>query len=112
MVVWSDKMTKTGEPSFVQPSFLNPAGELARRLLAVAPAGMAYVTFANSGAEAIEAAIKLCRSTTGRPCVLSASNGFHGNATEQQILIFHLASLPLAAAAALNRSAGAALPQL
>jgi acetylornithine/succinyldiaminopimelate/putrescine aminotransferase/predicted amino acid dehydrogenase len=66
------------EPSFVQPSFLNAAGELAQRLLAVAPSGMSYVTFANSGAEAIEAAIKLCRSTTGRLSILSASNGFHG----------------------------------
>jgi acetylornithine/succinyldiaminopimelate/putrescine aminotransferase/acyl-CoA synthetase (AMP-forming)/AMP-acid ligase II/predicted amino acid dehydrogenase/acyl carrier protein len=67
-----------GEPSFVQPSFLNAAGELARRLLAVAPLGMAYATFTNSGAEAVEAAIKLCRSTTGRHDILAASNGFHG----------------------------------
>jgi acetylornithine/succinyldiaminopimelate/putrescine aminotransferase/acyl carrier protein len=66
------------EPSFVQPSFLNAAGELARRLLNVAPPGMAYVTFGNSGAEAVEAAIKLCRSTTGRHDILAASNGFHG----------------------------------
>jgi acetylornithine/succinyldiaminopimelate/putrescine aminotransferase/acyl-CoA synthetase (AMP-forming)/AMP-acid ligase II/predicted amino acid dehydrogenase/acyl carrier protein len=69
---------ESGEPSFVQPSYLNAAGELAKRLLAIAPAGMEYVTFGNSGAEAIEAAIKLCRSTTGRHDILSASNGFHG----------------------------------
>src|SRR6185436_3258533 len=67
-----------GEPSFVQPSYLNAAGELAKRLIAAAPPGMAYVTFANSGAEAIEAAIKLCRSTTHRMGILAASNGFHG----------------------------------
>lgn len=67
-----------GEPSFVQPSFLNAAGELAERLLAAAPKGMSYVTFANSGAEAVEAAIKLCRSTTGRLGILAATNGFHG----------------------------------
>jgi acetylornithine/succinyldiaminopimelate/putrescine aminotransferase/acyl-CoA synthetase (AMP-forming)/AMP-acid ligase II/predicted amino acid dehydrogenase/acyl carrier protein len=69
---------QASEPSFVQPSYLDPAGELAKRLLAAAPAGMAYVTFGNSGAEAIEAAIKLCRSTTGRHDILSATNGFHG----------------------------------
>jgi acetylornithine/succinyldiaminopimelate/putrescine aminotransferase/acyl-CoA synthetase (AMP-forming)/AMP-acid ligase II/predicted amino acid dehydrogenase/acyl carrier protein len=69
---------QASEPSFVQPSYLDAAGELARRLLAAAPAGMAYVTFGNSGAEAIEAAIKLCRSTTGRHDILSATNGFHG----------------------------------
>ena len=69
---------ESGEPSFIQPSYLNAAGELAQRLLAVAPPGMAYVTFGNSGAEAVEAAIKLCRSTTGRHNILSATNSFHG----------------------------------
>jgi acetylornithine/succinyldiaminopimelate/putrescine aminotransferase/acyl-CoA synthetase (AMP-forming)/AMP-acid ligase II/predicted amino acid dehydrogenase/acyl carrier protein len=68
----------SGEPSFVQPSYLNAAGELAQRLIAVAPPGMQHVTFANSGAEAVEAAIKLCRSATGRNDILAASNGFHG----------------------------------
>ncbi|HEY0320665.1 MAG TPA: aminotransferase class III-fold pyridoxal phosphate-dependent enzyme [Pyrinomonadaceae bacterium] len=78
--IWAalSKVQESGEPSFIQPSFLNAAGELAERLLAVAPPGMAYVTFGNSGAEAVEAAIKLCRSTTGRHNILSASNSFHG----------------------------------
>jgi acetylornithine/succinyldiaminopimelate/putrescine aminotransferase/acyl-CoA synthetase (AMP-forming)/AMP-acid ligase II/predicted amino acid dehydrogenase/acyl carrier protein len=78
--IWAalNAVQASGEPSFVQPSYLDAAGELARRLLAVAPPGMAHVTFANSGAEAIEAAIKLCRSTTGRPDILAATNGFHG----------------------------------
>jgi acetylornithine/succinyldiaminopimelate/putrescine aminotransferase/predicted amino acid dehydrogenase len=66
------------EPSFVQPSYLEAAGELAKRLVDVAPPGMKYVTYANSGAEAVEAAIKLCRSRTGRIGVLAAKNGFHG----------------------------------
>jgi acetylornithine/succinyldiaminopimelate/putrescine aminotransferase/predicted amino acid dehydrogenase len=66
------------EPSFVQPSYLEAAGELAKRLINVAPPGMKYVTFANSGAEAVEAALKLCRSRTGRIGVLAANNGFHG----------------------------------
>lgn len=68
----------SGEPSFVQPSALNPAGELAARLIELAPPGMRYVTFANSGAEAVEAAIKLARAATGRRRVLSAENSFHG----------------------------------
>jgi acetylornithine/succinyldiaminopimelate/putrescine aminotransferase/acyl-CoA synthetase (AMP-forming)/AMP-acid ligase II/predicted amino acid dehydrogenase/acyl carrier protein len=78
--VWSalNAVRATAEPSFVQPSYLNAAGELAKRLLAVAPPGMAYVTYANSGTEAIEAAIKLCRSTTKRHDILAAGNGFHG----------------------------------
>ena len=78
--IWSalTAVRDSGEPSFVQPSYLNAAGDLAKQLIAVAPTGMAYVTFANSGAEAVEAAIKLCRSTTGRHRILAASNGFHG----------------------------------
>ncbi|HAI52288.1 MAG TPA: aminotransferase III, partial [Firmicutes bacterium] len=46
------------EPSFIQPSLLEAAGELAARLIALAPSGFQYVTFANSGAEAVEAAFK------------------------------------------------------
>ena len=66
------------EPSFVQPSILDAAGELARRLVNAAPEGLDRVTFANTGAEAVEAAIKLCRSATGRMKILAAGNGFHG----------------------------------
>ncbi len=66
------------EPNFVQPSALDAAGELARRLVKLTPEGLDYVTFANSGAEAVEAAIKLCRSATGRPGILASENSFHG----------------------------------
>nr|MBO2477810.1 aminotransferase III [Bacillota bacterium] len=67
-----------GEPSFVQPSYLDAAGELARRLIELAPAGLRYVTFTNSGAEAVEAALKLARAATGRERILAARNSFHG----------------------------------
>jgi acetylornithine/succinyldiaminopimelate/putrescine aminotransferase/predicted amino acid dehydrogenase len=66
------------EPSFIQPSLLEAAGELAARLIAVAPPGLQYVTFANSGAEAVEAAFKLVRAKTGKPAILSTRNSFHG----------------------------------
>lgn len=68
----------SGEPGFIQPSALDAAGELARRLVEIAPEGLEYVTFTNSGAEAVEAAIKLCRSATGRPGILATENSFHG----------------------------------
>ncbi len=68
----------SGEPSFVQPSALVPAGELAERLIEIAPPGLRYVTFTNSGTEAVEAAIKLCRSSTGRMNILATHNSFHG----------------------------------
>ncbi len=66
------------EPSFIQPSALNAAGELAKKLIEHAPEGLQYVTFSNSGAEAAEAAIKLCRSATRRPGILATDNSFHG----------------------------------
>jgi acetylornithine/succinyldiaminopimelate/putrescine aminotransferase/predicted amino acid dehydrogenase/acyl carrier protein len=65
-------------PSFVQVSVLGPASVLAERLVGCAPRGLSKVTFVNSGAEAIEAAIKLCRARTGRPGIVSADGGFHG----------------------------------
>lgn len=66
------------EPSFVQPSYLDAAGDLAERLIAIAPPGLRYVTFTNSGTEAVEAAIKLCRAATGRMGIVSTENSFHG----------------------------------
>ncbi len=65
------------EPNFVQPSNLNAAGDLAEKLIGIAPEGLKYVTFTNSGAEAVEAAIKMCRAATGgRKGILSAANSF------------------------------------
>lgn len=59
--------------------FANPPQlELAERLLRLSGAGeTGRVYFGNSGAEAIEAAIKLARRT-GRPRILSLANSFHG----------------------------------
>ncbi|MGK3648217.1 aminotransferase class III-fold pyridoxal phosphate-dependent enzyme [Pseudarthrobacter enclensis] len=65
-------------PGFIQPSVLEAAGELAARLVAIAPPGLDRVTFANSGAESVEAALKLARSATGRLGILATKGGFHG----------------------------------
>jgi len=66
------------EPSFVQPSYLEAAGQLAEALVKVAPPGLERVTFANSGAEAVEAALKMARCYTGRHGILTTKNSFHG----------------------------------
>lgn len=67
-----------GQPTFVQP-LLNPVVEaLARRLIEIAPGEMARVTFTTSGAETVEAAIKLVRAATGRELVVGTLSGFHG----------------------------------
>jgi hypothetical protein len=54
------------------------AGILAERLLATAPGGLDKVFFANSGAEAVESAIKFARYHTGRPGLVYCDHGFHG----------------------------------
>ncbi|MEW5784088.1 MAG: aminotransferase class III-fold pyridoxal phosphate-dependent enzyme [Bacillota bacterium] len=78
--IWGsiERFHRSGEPSFVQPSALNAAGALAQKLIEVAPVGLRYVTFTNSGAEAVEAALKLCRAATGRRGILSTTHSFHG----------------------------------
>ena len=53
-------------------------GVLAEQLLARAPGSVAAMVPANSGTEAVEAAMKIARAATGRPRLLSADHAFHG----------------------------------
>ncbi len=53
-------------------------GVLAEQLVARSPASVAAVIPANSGTEAVEAAIKVSRAATGRRRVLYAEHAFHG----------------------------------
>ncbi len=66
------------KPAMVQPLRALEAERLADMLANVAPHDLSVVTLANSGAEAVEAAIKLARARTGRDHILSTHNGFHG----------------------------------
>jgi 4-aminobutyrate aminotransferase/(S)-3-amino-2-methylpropionate transaminase len=53
--------------------------ELAERLGARVPiAGPVKAAFFNSGAEAVENAVKIARAATGRPAVIAYQNAFHG----------------------------------
>jgi ornithine--oxo-acid transaminase len=54
------------------------SGVLAEQLIARAPSSVAAMVPANSGTEAVEAAIKIARAATGRPRILYAEHGFHG----------------------------------
>jgi ornithine--oxo-acid transaminase len=54
------------------------SGVLAEQLLARAPDSVAAMLPANSGTEAVEAAIKISRAATRRPRVLYAEHAFHG----------------------------------
>ena len=55
-----------------------PVSELARRLAATLPGPLDSVFFGNSGAEAIEGALKLARRATGRTAIIAFEGGFHG----------------------------------
>ena len=52
--------------------------EAAERLRAITPPGIEKFSFANSGAEAVEAAVKLAKHTTGRQGVVVFRGAFHG----------------------------------
>ena len=52
--------------------------DAAAALVSVSPAGLDQVFFTNSGAEAVEGAIKLARRATGRSEIIAFSGAFHG----------------------------------
>ncbi len=61
------------------PIFFNKVqADLAAALAAVLPGDLQYSFFCNSGAEAVEAALKLARAATGRTEILSADRSYHG----------------------------------
>jgi 4-aminobutyrate aminotransferase/(S)-3-amino-2-methylpropionate transaminase len=56
-----------------------PYIELAERLNALTPGSFEKRTmFANSGAEAVENAVKIARKATGRPAIVTFDHAFHG----------------------------------
>ena len=69
------------EPAMVQPYRGLHADALARRLVELAPGHLTHCVFTNSGAETVEAAIKLVRARSGRELILSAHGSFHGKTT-------------------------------
>lgn len=65
-------------PGFI-PSSVNPyTARLAEELITIAPDSLEMVFFTNSGAESVEAALKLARLVTGRPGFLACEKSYHG----------------------------------
>ena len=58
--------------------FHPPLLELVEELRTVVPDGLDCFFFSNSGAEAVEGAVKLARHATGRPNVIVFQGSFHG----------------------------------
>ncbi len=77
---------------------------LAEELARISPPGLDTVMFGNSGAEAIEGAVKLARQSTGREALIVFRGGFHGRT-------IGAASLTTSKAA-YRRGYGALLPEV
>ena len=58
--------------------YAEPVSRLAERIAATLPDPLDSVFFGNSGAEAIEGALKLARRASGRPAIIAFQGGFHG----------------------------------
>jgi putrescine aminotransferase len=52
--------------------------DLAEALAGIAPEGLRYSFFGNSGAEAVEASLKFAKGATGRSKIVSTVGSFHG----------------------------------
>lgn len=61
----------TGYASPIRTAFLE-------RLISLLPSTFSRVFLSNSGTEAVEAALKIARSATGRTRIVAAKRGFHG----------------------------------
>ena len=59
----------------------NTRATLMQKLIEVSPDGLDRVFLSNSGTEAMEAALKFARLTTGKDGFVSAMRGFHGRST-------------------------------
>lgn len=65
-------------PNLLQASLATLAGALAKNLAAITPGDLQRCFFCNSGAEAVEGALKLARAATGRQKFVYCEGSFHG----------------------------------
>ncbi|MFL5759461.1 MAG: aspartate aminotransferase family protein [Thermomicrobiales bacterium] len=61
-----------------QSFYSDVRAELLAEIAKIAPAGLPRAFLSNSGAEAIEAALKFARAATGRPNIVAARRAYHG----------------------------------
>lgn len=66
--------------------FHMPGLRLHEKLRYLLPGGDWGAFLANSGAEAVEAAVKLARAATGRPAIVAFRGGFHGRTAQAMAL--------------------------
>ena len=75
IVEQAQRLVHSGAPVMMPALYVR----LARRLCEITPGGFdKKALLVNSGAEAVENAIKIVRQATGRPAIISFHNAFHG----------------------------------
>lgn len=65
-------------PNLLQTSINPITTALAKNLAAITPGNLQYTFFCNSGAEAVEGALKLAKIATGKPRIIYCEGSFHG----------------------------------
>ncbi len=68
-----DKMPLSGKTFFTEKTAL-----LAEKIASLAPGDLQFSFFSNSGAEAVEAALKFAKGVTGRSKIVSTLGSYHG----------------------------------
>jgi len=68
----------TSLPNLLQASMGTLTAALASNLAAITPGKLSRTFFCNSGAEAVEGALKLARAFTGKKKLISCAHSFHG----------------------------------
>ena len=78
--IWQalDQVREKGIPSLVQPSIPIEAVKLSNKLADCSPGDLCYATFAQSGTEAVEAAIKMARSASVCLIMIYTESCFQG----------------------------------
>lgn len=65
-------------PNLLQVALSRLVGALGQSLAAITPGGLNKTFLCSSGSEAVEAALKLARASTGRTRIISTDNSYHG----------------------------------
>jgi acetylornithine/LysW-gamma-L-lysine aminotransferase len=76
----TEAISRQAQTLMLCPNYLynDVRARFAEALVGVLPAHLPHVFLANSGAEAVDGALKFARLATGRPAFVSTTRGFHG----------------------------------
>lgn len=76
--VWEAIEKVKGRPAILQATLSPLVGALAKNLATITPGNLKHTFFCNSGAEAVEGALKTARLATAKERIVYAENSFHG----------------------------------